>query len=173
MIIRNSDRNAVGTAEAATVPALVVGVEKVATKELLARRRLRALKTLITRFRWGRQELLIVEMLQIAVEAGVTGANIPAQALREKVDGTSNASATLAHILEREENLIRWYRAVRADWASRQVRSDPIIFVLVHGSTLRAVEDTHGIRHGQLATSIHAEITRLKLALDKAGTERA
>ncbi len=173
MIIRNSDRNAVGTVEANGVPALVVGVEKVATKELLARRRNRALKRLVTRFKWGRKELLIVEMLQVAVEAGVTGANIPAQALREKVDGTSNASATLAHILEREENLIRWYRAVRADWAARRVRSDAIIFVLVHGSTLRAVEDGHGIRHGQLAPSIHAEITRLKLALDKAGTERA
>ena len=173
MIIRNSDRNAVGTAEAATVPALVVGVEKVATKDLLARRRLRALKTLITRFRWGRQELRIVEMLQIAVEAGITGANIPAQVWREKVDGTSSRSFALALILDDEERLIRWYRAVRADWTARRVRSDPIIFVLVHGSTLRAVEDGHGIRHGQLAVTIHEEITRLKLALDKAGTERA
>lgn len=173
MIDRNRGRNGVGTLEAATVPALVVGVEKVATRELLARRRLRALKTLVERFRWGRRELLIVEMLQAAHEAGITGSNIPAQELREKVDGTTSSSFALAQILDHEERLIRWYRSVRADWAQRRVASDPIIFVLVHGSTLRAVEDGHGIRHGQLAASIHAEITRLKLALDKAGTERA
>jgi hypothetical protein len=173
MIVRNKERNAVGTLAEESVPALVVGVEKVATRELLARRRLRALKTLVERFRWGKRELLIVEMLQAAHEAGVTGANIPAQALREKVDGTSNAAATLSVILHREEHLIRWYRMVRADWSARQVRSDAILFVLVHGSTLRAVEDLYRIRHGQLAATIHDEITRLKMALDKAGTERA
>lgn len=173
MIDRNRGRNGVGTLEAPTVPALVVGVEKVATKELLARRRMRALKTLTERFKWGRRELLIVEMLQVAVEAGVTGAIIPAQTLREKVDGGGQGSNYIGAICERDEELIRWYRAVRADWSARRVRSDAIIFVLVHGSTLRAVEDGHGIRHGQLAVSIHEEITRLKLALDKAGTERA
>jgi hypothetical protein len=173
MIIRNRDRNAVGTVQAPTVPALVVGVEKVATRELLARRRMRALKTLVERFRWGKRELLIVEMLQAAVEAGITGANIPAQALREKVDCTATTQGHLASLLDREELLIRWYRGIRADWARRGVISDPIIFVLVHGSSLRTVEEAYRIRHGQLALSIHAEITLLKMALDKAGTERA
>jgi len=173
MMSRNADRYATGTPSRSTVPALIEGVEKAATAQLLARRRCRALKTLVERFGWGRAELLIVEMLQAAVEAGVTGANVPAQALREKVDGTASAQGRFASVLDQEEALIRWYRAVRADWRARRVASDPILFVLVYGATLRAVEDGNGIKHGQLAPSIHAEVTRLKLALDKAGTERA
>ena len=148
---RMVDRQAVASAESDRVRARQARIDRLANK-----------------FGWGLGERAVIELIQQAAEAGLTGAYIPAQRIIEKVDGTSKSHDMIGGSLDRDHRLVAWYAAMRADWTARGVPWFGMVLVLVSGFEIERAARVIQRDHGWLRSQIRLEVERLKAALDKA-----
>lgn len=148
------------------VPVALAGADRVRAREARIDR-------LANTFGWGQGERAVIELIQQAAEAGLTGAYVPAQRIIEKVDGTTKSHDMIGGSLDRDAKLIAWYAAMRADWTARGVPWFGMILVLVSGFEIKRAAIVIHRREQWLRDQIRLEVERLKAALDKGGVKHA